>query len=68
MEMASQFGTHFLPKRTVNNLRDVKDYTITLNTLLRKARNVQAFIPFTLIRTPTATSPCWKNLPLWINV
>lgn len=37
MEMASQFGTHFLPKRTVNNLRDVKDYTITLNTLLRKA-------------------------------
>lgn len=37
MEIASQFGTRFLPKRTVNNLRDVKDYTITLNTLLRKA-------------------------------
>lgn len=37
MEMTSQFGTHFLPKRTTNNLRDIKDYTITLNTLLRKA-------------------------------
>ena len=34
MEMTSQFGTHFLPKRTTNNLRDIKDYTITLNTLL----------------------------------
>lgn len=37
MEMAAKFGTYFLPKRTTNNLRDVKDYTITLNTLLRKA-------------------------------
>ena len=37
MEMTSQFGMHFLPKRTTNNLRDIKDYTITLNTLLRKA-------------------------------
>lgn len=37
MELAAQFGTRFLPRRTTNNLRDVKDYTITLNTLLRKA-------------------------------
>lgn len=37
MEMATKFGTYFLPKRTTNNLRDTKNYTITLNTLLRKA-------------------------------
>ena len=34
---SSKFETWLLPQRTTNNLRDMKNYTITLNTLLRKA-------------------------------
>lgn len=37
LEMTAQFGIHFLPQRASNAIRDVKDYTIILNTLLRKA-------------------------------
>lgn len=37
LELTSRFGSLYLPQRTSNSLRDVKDYTITMNTLLRKA-------------------------------
>lgn len=37
LELISKFETWLLPQRTTNNLRDMKNYTITLNTLLRKA-------------------------------
>lgn len=37
LELAAQFETHFLPQRASNALRDIKDYTIVMNTLLRKA-------------------------------
>lgn len=37
LEITSKFESRLLPQRISNNLRDMKNYTITLNTLLRKA-------------------------------
>lgn len=37
LEITSKFESWLLPQRISNNLRDMKNYTITLNTLLRKA-------------------------------
>ncbi|MCD8126993.1 MAG: helix-turn-helix domain-containing protein [Clostridiales bacterium] len=37
LELASRFNTIALPQRLSSPLRDAKDYTITLNTLLRKS-------------------------------
>ncbi|MGM9630501.1 helix-turn-helix transcriptional regulator [Butyricicoccus sp.] len=36
LETCAHWTTHQLPQRLANELRDSKDYTITLNTLLRK--------------------------------
>lgn len=36
LETCARWTTHQLPQRLANELRDSKDYTITLNTLLRK--------------------------------
>lgn len=36
VEICGQWTSHLLPQRLANQLRDHKDYTITLNTLLRK--------------------------------
>lgn len=37
LELLSRFQNIYLPNRMPNNIRDLKDYTITLNTLMRKA-------------------------------
>ncbi len=37
LELGDRFQTVMLPQRLANALRDRKDYTITLNTILRKA-------------------------------
>ncbi len=37
MEALTRFHAYLLPQRLPDRLRDMKDYTITLNTLLRKA-------------------------------
>jgi hypothetical protein len=60
LELISKFETWLLPQRTTNNLRDMKNYTITLNTLLRKAAEQAGVHPSTLMPTPTAMLSCWK--------
>ena len=37
LDILNQYGSHRIPPRLNNELRDAKDYSITLNTLLRKA-------------------------------
>ncbi len=37
LEEFTRFSTHFIPARLDSRLRDMQDYAITLNTLLRKA-------------------------------
>lgn len=68
LEISSRFGSMFLPQRISNNLRDTKDYTITLNTLLRKAAERAGVHPIhidmysnsviSLIESLTSSSQC----------
>ena len=65
LELISKFETWLLPQRTTNNLRDMKNYTITLNTLLRKAAeqtgvhpiHIDAYSNCNVVMLESLTSP-----------
>ena len=62
---SNKFETWLLPQRTTNNLRDMKNYTITLNTLLRKAAeqagvhpiHIDAYSNCNVVMLESLTSP-----------
>lgn len=79
LELISKFETWLLPQRTTNNLRDMKNYTITLNTLLRKAAEQAGVHPIHIdaysncnvvmlesLTSPSAVSACTTDNRTWI--
>lgn len=62
LELAAKFRTFVLPQRLADRVRDLKDYTITLNTLLRKAAEEAGVHPIHIDSHSNSTIPLIEDI------
>lgn len=62
LEATSRIRSYMLPQRLPDPLRDLKDYTITLNTLLRKATEQAGVHPIHIDSHSNSTIPLIEEL------
>lgn len=62
LEVMVKFRTFVLPQRLPNRVRDLKDYTITLNTLLRKSAEQAGVHPIHIDSHSNSTIPFIEDI------
>lgn len=62
LEISARFRTFVLPQRLPDRLRDLKDYTITLNTLLRKSAEQAGVHPIHIDSHSNSTIPLIEDI------
>ncbi len=62
LEAITRFHTYMLPNRLPDRVRDMKDYTITLNTLLRKSAEQAGVHPIHIDSHSNGTIPLIEQL------
>ena len=62
LELAAKFRTFVLPQRLPDRIRDLKDYTITLNTLLRKSAEQAGVHPIHIDSHSNSTIPFIEDI------
>lgn len=62
LELAAKFRTFVLPQRLPDRVRDLKDYTITFNTLLRKSAEQAGVHPIHIDSHSNSTIPLIEDI------